>query len=391
MPPALRAAHWMPSCVASEANVPPPLPMAPGTAIGKHPCAACGGDMLWNAGKQALVCPYCGSQAQWTPSAPGAPGGIAENDLDQALAQAGGQRGWGEARREVRCGNCQAISVFDTRHVGGRCDFCGSTAIIEQPPSEQAITPESLLPFQLSDGQVRDAIRRWYGSRWFAPNRLKRAALTDTLHGVYLPYWTFDAQVQASWQAEAGHYYYVNVSSRDAQGNTVTRQERRTRWVTASGRLQHVFDDVLVAASGGVHADLLRQVEPFPTTTNLRPYSPHYLRGWTVERYQVELPAAAAQAGRAMEQHTRALCAAAVPGDTQRNLQVQSHYSARTFKHVLVPVWLVGYTYGSRNFQVVVNGYTGAIAGERPYSVGKILLAVIAALLVLGVLLLLMR
>lgn len=347
--------------------------------------------MVWSPRQQALVCPYCGSQAEWSPAAPGAPGTIVERDLDQGLAAAGHQRGWGEAKREVRCQSCQALSVFDPRHVARRCDFCGSAAIIEQSPSEQAITPESLLPFQLSDGQVRDAIRRWYGSRWFAPNRLKRAALTDTLHGVYLPYWTFDAHVDAAWQAEAGHYYYVTVTSRDSQGNTVSRQERRTRWVPASGRQQHFFDDVLVAASSGVHADLLRQVEPFPTSTNLRAYSPEYVRGWTVERYQVALPDAAKQAGSTMEQQTRALCAAAVPGDTQRNLRVQSHYSGRTFKHVLVPVWLVGYTYGSRNFQIVVNGYTGAIAGQRPYSTWKIVLAVIAALLVLGLLLLLAR
>ena len=64
---------------------------------------------------------------------------------------------------------------------------------------------------------------------------------------------------------------------------------------------------------------------------------------------------------------------------------MQRTYSGRTFKHVLVPVWLVGYTYGSRQFQVVVNGYTGTIAGDRPYSWVKITLAVIAVLIVICV------
>ena len=81
-----------------------------------------------------------------------------------------------------------------------------------------------------------------------------------------------------------------------------------------------------------------------------------------------------------MERAVHDLCAQAVPGDTQRNLSVHSTYHGRTFKHVLMPVWVVSYTYGARVFQLLANGYTGAIAGQRPYSWIKITLAVLAAL-----------
>ena len=57
--------------------------------------------------------------------------------------------------------------------------------------------------------------------------------------------------------------------------------------------------------------------------------------------------------------------------------------SSRTFKHVLVPVWLLSYNYGARAFQVIVNGYTGRIAGRYPYSPWKILLLAILAAAVL--------
>jgi hypothetical protein len=70
---------------------------------------------------------------------------------------------------------------------------------------------------------------------------------------------------------------------------------------------------------------------------------------------------------------------------------MQRQYQGRSFKHVLVPVWLVSYTYGAKTFQIVANGYTGAIAGERPYSWVKISLAVLAALLFLGLLLAVMQ
>jgi hypothetical protein len=75
------------------------------------------------------------------------------------------------------------------------------------------------------------------------------------------------------------------------------------------------------------------------------------------------------------------LCAQQVPGDTHRNLRIHPDYSQRTFKHVLVPVWLLSYNYGARAFQVVVNGYTGTIAGEYPKSIWKIVLVVLVAVL----------
>lgn len=356
----------------------------PGTALDKRACPECGGDLQWNAAKKALVCPYCGTVAPWRPG-DAAPGAIAELDLAQALAKADdGGRGYGCDRREVQCRSCKAISAFEPDRVADRCDFCGSPAVVPYESLKDAITPQSLLPFCIPETQVRESIRRWYGTRWFAPNRLKKAALTDTLRGLYLPYWTFDAHVHADWTAEAGHYYYTTETSTQ-NGQTRTRQVRHVRWVPASGQLAHFFDDDLVPGSEGAHAALLDRIEPFPTTTDLKPYAPEFVRGWTVERYQVDLRLAAELNMMQMERTLHELCAQQVPGDTHRNLQVRSTYRGRTFKHVLMPVWLVSYTYGRRSFQLLTNGYTGAIAGERPYSWIKITLAVVVALiLVMG-------
>ncbi len=355
--------------------------------VGKHPCPECGADLQWNAARQALACPYCGTVVPYAPGQTLPGDSVVEQDLQQALSHPASGRGWGGAaaleKREVQCQSCHAISVFVDGKVARRCDFCGSPSIIAHESSNDAITPQSLLPFKISDGQMRASLRQWYGSRWFAPGKLKSAALTDTLSGVYLPYWTFDAQVSARWRADAGHYYYETESYRDSKGDLQTRQVRHVRWVPAAGSLDHFFDDELVPGTAGVHPRLLRQIEPFPTLTDLRPYSPEFVRGWTVERYQIDLHQAEKINQQAMEAQMQALCGREVPGDTFRNLQVEARYQGRTFKHVLVPVWLVSYTYGARSFQVVANGYTGAMAGEQPYSWVKITLAVLAVLLLI--------
>ena len=153
------------------------------------------------------------------------------------------------------------------------------------------------------------------------------------MHGVYLPYWTFDAQVGARYTAEAGTYFKNN------------QNKQEIRWRSVSGRIDHFFDDTLVCASHGVHPQLVRAVEPFPTTSDrLKPYDPGYLSGWTVERYQLDLVAAAQQGRQRMLDAARQMCADAI--------------------------------------QAVINGATGQVAGEHPWSWVKIGFAALALALV---------
>ena len=355
------------------------------TAKSKFACPACGGEAQWNPAKKALVCPFCGTVAPMALPKEGELA-IAEHDLVTALRSIpDGQRGWQAEKKSVKCQSCQAITVFDPTRVAQRCDFCGSSALIPFEEIKAPIRPESLLEFRISETDVRDKIRIWYGNRWFAPNALKGRALTDTLHGVYLPYWTFDAQVHAEWNAESGYHYYETEHYTDSDGKRQTRQVQRTRWEPSSGALDHFFDDELVPASKGVTPELLRKIEPFPTATDLKPYDPGFLSGWVVEQYQIDLVAAAQNARTVMDGKIEGLCDAEVPGDTHRGLQVASDYSAQTFKHILVPIWIVAYTYGSQSYQVVVNGYTGAMAGKHPLSWVKIVLAVLAVLIVIAI------
>ncbi len=112
--------------------------------------------------------------------------------------------------------------------------------------------------------RVRESLRRWFAGTWFAPRKLKTKALVDTVRGVYLPYWTFDAQVDCPWTAESGHYYYTTETYRDANGKSRTRQVRHVRWRPASGRLEHFFDDEPVPGTQGVTPELLRHGRALP-------------------------------------------------------------------------------------------------------------------------------
>lgn len=353
------------------------------SARDKYHCPSCGAEAVWNPGKQALVCGYCSTVSPAKLADDGSI--IREHDLLAALQNVPeSERGLGAPRVTVKCQSCQAVSSFDPRIVAQRCEFCGSASLVPYEAIKEAISPESLLPFKLPETEVRDRIRKWYQSRWFAPNKLGSRALTDTIKGVYIPYWTFDAQVHADWTAESGTYYYETEHYTDGQGRRQTRTVQKVRWRWVSGSLDHFFDDHLICGSVGVNAKHIRRIEPFPTK-ELVPYDPGYVSGWIVERYSVDLSQASLTSQQEMHEQVVSMCSSQVPGDTQRNLSVKDTYSDRTFKHILSPIWLLTYDYGSKSFQVIVNGYTGAISGDFPKSFWKIFFLVVTILALIGI------
>lgn len=356
-------------------NAPPQI-----AAKEKHACPACGAQAEWNPSKQLLVCAFCGAESPYEQYKAG--GAVAELDLVTMLRELPAeQRGWDTTRHSVQCQSCKAVMVFDPAKVGKNCEFCGSPALVDYTELQSPIRPQSLLPFKLSQNDVRDRMKRWYAGRWFAPNAFKTKSLVDQLHGLYVPYWTFDAQVHCDWQAEAGHYYYTTESYRDSQGREQTRQVQHTRWEYAEGAIDHFFDDEPVPATKGVDLALLRQVEPFPTQ-EVVPYDTAFLSGFVVERYQINLEDAATESLNQMHATLEGLCAQQIPGDTHRNLVITPEYSNQTFKHTLLPIWLLTYTYGAKTFNVIANGYTGEIAGNYPKSFWKIAFLVVGIIIV---------
>src|SRR6185436_19923389 len=155
------------------------------------------------------------------------------------------------------------------------------------------------------------------------------------------------------------------------------------RWEFASGWRQDFFDDTLVCASKGLPQELVVKFQTFDTK-QVVPYSPQFLAGWRAESYAVELMPAWSNAQQKMAEAQVGRCRGDVPGDTNRNLNVQNQFSQVTFKHVLLPIWIAAYRYNGKPFQFLVNGQTGEIVGKAPWSFWKIFFAVLAAAIVIG-------
>lgn len=347
-------------------------------------CTQCGSQMNYDAKTEQMLCPSCGT----TRELPRANDLIVENSFADALSQEDAPTGWGVEMRDYTCRNCGAITATSASEPVLVCSFCASEAINATAFDTRLIRPAGLLPFGVEHRKALETYKEWLGSGWFHPSNLAALARLDRIQGVYIPFWTYDAQTDSHWTAEAGYYYYVTVETTDAQGNSVQQQEQRVRWVPVSGYFEHWFDDVLVIASKGVSQSRVERVYPFPLD-KVNNYDPQFLAGWKAEVYGVNLQDGFGRAEKIMDDFLGGAIASQVPGDTHRFLAINTHKHDITFKHILLPLWIAAYQYQGKTYQVIVNGATGRISGEKPYSAWKIALAVIFGLVVLAALFLL--
>jgi hypothetical protein len=347
------------------------------------PCPHCGGQLAWNPAVQEMACSYCGATV---PVPKEGPFEAEEHDLLSFLEEHPKAKGYGVELKTLSCKQCGAVVQLPP---SGRrdlsCPFCDTPYVAEETGSQAAagvILPESLIPFKVALAECQEKFRDWIGSGWFRPNDLKAMASLGKITGLYLPFFTFDALARSAWRAMAGFYYYVTEKvSVVENGKNVWREQRvqKVRWEPASGTRSDFYDDVLVPAVKEERINLILKVYPYDTKNGLVAYDTRYLAGFGILNPDMELKFIWQIAKSNIEADQISKCSRDVPGDTQRDLVVKTTLSGQTFKHLLCPLWAGSFRYKGKVYNFVVNGETGALYGEKPWSWVKITLAAIIA------------
>jgi DNA-directed RNA polymerase subunit RPC12/RpoP len=354
-------------------------------AAEQHTCGQCGAKLSFAPGTSTLKCPYCGFESQIAESETE----VAELDYRTYLEDASREKSTQEMQR-VKCGKCGAETTLSGDTAADICPFCGANMVFSGQVS-RLIKPEALLPFRTSQKEAFEKFRAWIRGLWFAPGGLKQYARTGSkLAGVYIPYWTYDSDTTTAYQGERGDYYYTTETyTATENGRRVirTRQVRHTRWTPAGGTVWNTFDDILILAGKSLPRKYADGLEPWDLA-NLEPYADEYLSGFRAESYQVFLPEGFEAAKAIMASAIESSIRGDIGGDEQRIHSKQTQYANIKFKHILLPVWLTAYRFRERIFRILINARTGEVQGERPYSAWKIAGAVFAALLIIGLVIL---
>lgn len=324
------------------------------------PCKGCGANFAFNPSEQSLKCPHCG----FTEAIPQTREEIREFQLNEMLARPK-SKGAGITGRAVKCERCSATFQFAETQIASNCAYCGSNVLVDAIVAQDKIAPEAVLPFKLDKKAANTSFKGWIKGLWFAPNALKRENLEERLHGVYRPYWTFDTFTSSAYGGYRGDYYYTGSGK---------NRRRETRWTYVSGSFTRFFDDYLVAAGRGAAPNV-----GF-TTTSCKPFAQEFLSGFEAETYTVEPDQGWATAKAAIREMLFEEARRRIGGDTQRGVECDSAFSRITCKLVLLPMYVGTFLYRSKSYTVHVNGETGKVVGERPWSAWKITLTVLICL-----------
>lgn len=350
----------------------------------QFPCAQCGADLRFHAGTGHLVCDYCGH----------------ENiiDLDHAPIQEldfrkGLEDQLSSEQIEItqvsKCTTCGAEVQFDRNIHSDNCPFCDS-ALVADTGDHRHFKPKGILPFAVTQKDAQASLTRWLGSRWFAPSGLKKYARAgQELSGMYTPYWTFDAETASTYSGQRGDVYYVERYVTVMTDKGPRRQLQRIpqiRWTPVRGRVRRFFDDVLVVASKALPKGVADALEPWDLHAMV-PYTESYLAGFRAEGYTIDLRDGFAGGRAKMDLQIRRDVRFDIGGDQQRVQAVDTEFGDVTFKHILLPVWIAAYRYRKKTYRFVINGRSGRVYGERPYSIVKIVVAVILGAIAMALIL----
>jgi predicted RNA-binding Zn-ribbon protein involved in translation (DUF1610 family) len=357
----------------------PAAPPIPTVATNKtFPCSSCGAKLQFQPGLRALKCPYCGAETEIPQAdAPAQEGALEHQDYDSVVAVAPEEPPI--PVQKVKCGSCAGETTFAPNVTSDKCSFCGNPAISTTAYAARKIKPQALAPFDIKERDARDRFTNWVKGLWFAPSALQKAARIDKgLRGYYIPFFTYDATTFSDYTGERGTVYYVDVEV-TVNGKTETRREERVRWTYVSGEVQVDFDNIPIVSSKTLPVQYAEDLEPWKFES-LVPYSESYIAGFVVEAYQQGLQPGFARACEKMVPVIRQAIERDIGGDRQRIGSVNTKYQDKAFRHLLLPIWLSAYNYSGKTYRFLVNGQTGLVKGERPWSWVKITFAVIAAL-----------
>ncbi len=295
------------------------------------------------------------------------------------------------ASRRFHCQTCGADTAVppDTRSF--TCPFCDSNYVVELPATATGRqAPEFVIGFAVTPEEALIKFRRWLAEgSWFRPGDLATASIEDKLKGVYVPFWSFSMLAESKWSAEIGEYWqrtqtYTTIEN----GQTVTRTRTvtETEWRPLAGRHHEYYSGFLVSGSRGLPQADAESIKPFQLAA-LKRYEPSYLAGWLSEEYSIGRDEALAICQQEFARREETACEDFLPGDTYSSLEAMTAFSRVNSDLVLLPVYILSYRYGGKLFRFLVNGQTGRIAGQKPFSlrrIAKVIAVVLGVLLLVG-------
>ncbi len=352
-------------------------------------CKNCGADLTFSPGTNSVECSFCGTLNKITDDETKDIPKVKE-DYRQILIKQKEKEDILESFT-AECKTCGSLFEVEAGISSTECPFCASPVVVEGG-STRRIKPKSLIPFKISEESAKGQFSKWIKKLWFAPKELKdMLILSRKLKGIYIPYWSFDMNVISYYDGERGddHTETENYTTFE-KGKEVTKSNQITvtDWSPASGVIFHSFNNISIPATHSVPNNLLDQVAGW-NIKNIENFREEYLSGFISECYTVDVVDGFSEAVDKTGSMVKDLIREDIGGEHQKISSMKTSYDKIKFRHILYPLWVSSYKFKKKTYRFLINGSTGKIIGERPWSFKKIftliasIIAVIAILIII--------
>ena len=307
--------------------------------------------MEFNASTQKLKCQYCDSEMEVEAYK-------ADEEPDEEVTAPGSQWESGETDGlfVYICKECAGEIIGGETDASTKCPFCGNNVVMKEQFAGD-LRPDYVLPFATTVEDAKAAYRNHIKSKKLVPKMFFEESHIDEIRGVYVPFWLFDATVDARLLCKC---------SKVKNWNDNKFQYQETSDFDVSRRAQLAFEGVPVDASKDMADELMESLEPFDQSKK-KPFNTGYLAGFLANRYDVSVEESASRARERITKSAVDTMQTTVTGYNSVRV-LDSAYNMKQFRHsyALYPVWLLSTTFQGTRYLFAMNGQSGAFIGDLP-------------------------
>ena len=326
----------------------------------EYKCPACGGALEFDSGIQKMKCPFCDSTFEME----------ALKELDENLKKSAGddsmdwdmnvggewQDGEENSLHSYICNSCGGEIVGDDNTAATSCPFCGNPVVMTGQFSGM-LKPDFVIPFKLDKQAAKAGLLKHLSGKHFLPKLFKNQNHIDEIKGVYVPFWLFDADVNA-------HVRYKATKVRVWSDSDYDYTETSFFSIARGGEI--AFEHVPVDGSSKMADDLMESIEPYDFKDAVD-FQTAYLAGYLADKYDVTAEDSIDRANERVKKSTEQNFAETVTGYStitteDSNIQLSNGKA----KYALYPVWLLNTTWHGKQYTFAMNGQTGKFVGDLP-------------------------
>lgn len=329
----------------------------------EYKCPCCGAGLTFSSALQKMKCEYCDSEFDVeTLKAYDEALKKAEEKNPEVETPTGSEWTFGEKDgiRVYACRSCGGEVLGDDTLAASSCPFCGNPVIMKQQFAGD-LRPDLVIPFKLDKQAAKAGFEKHLMGKRLLPKVFRSENHIDEIKGVYVPFWLFDADVDATVQ-------YHGTKTRSWSDISYNYVETSHYSILRSATLG--FRGIPVDGSKKMDDTMMESLEPYDLSEAVD-FQTAYLSGYFADRYDVSAEESTPRAKERLKASTESVIAQTVTGYasvTPQSSNVQTVDSSS--KYALFPVWLLNTTWNGKQYRFAMNGQTGKFIGDLPMDKG---------------------